>query len=297
MARKRKAPLGASLVVIASIFYASYGIWTKLLGNFFDGFTLSVYRGILVVAILLPIACFSHSLQPLKLKNNWRYVTGMVFASALTWGPFYFAIIQAGIGISLTIQYAAIVIGQFLFGSLFARERLTKDKALSAALSFAGLALIFSPTTRSLGWLALIGATVSGLAAAANAVLSKQIDYNATQSTIVLWSSGIVANIVMTALLHKHYPTFRLGIRWLYLMCFATASLIASWTFVRGVKLIDVGAAGILGLLEIVFGVLFGVVFFHERPSPVVLLGVVMIIAAAAIPYSKDYNFQKGSLE
>ncbi|HSW99461.1 MAG TPA: hypothetical protein VLH38_00315 [Patescibacteria group bacterium] len=53
----------------------------------------------------------------------------------------------------------------------------------------------------------------------------------------------------------------------------------------------------ILGLLEIVFGVLFGVLFFHEKPTAVALLGMVVIIAAAAIPYLKDYNAKEGALE
>jgi drug/metabolite transporter (DMT)-like permease len=63
------------------------------------------------------------------------------------------------------------------------------------------------------------------------------------------------------------------------------------------VKLIDAGAAGILGLLEIVFGILFGAVLFGERPGPIVLIGAAVIIAAAAVPYIRDYNTQKGTLE
>jgi drug/metabolite transporter (DMT)-like permease len=75
------------------------------------------------------------------------------------------------------------------------------------------------------------------------------------------------------------------------------ASLVASWTFIRGLKLIEAGAAGILGLLEVVFGVVFGVIFFHERPGVVVLIGILSIVAAAAIPYLQHYNVQKGTIE
>lgn len=65
---------------------------------------------------------------------------------------------------------------------------------------------------------------------------------------------------------------------------------------VKGIKLIEAGAAGVLGLLEIVFGLLFGVVFFRERPSAVALLGALVITAAAAIPYVSHYNFKKGTI-
>ncbi len=297
MATKYKAPLGASLVVVASFFYASYGIWTKLMGNFFDGFTATVFRSILVVAILIPIALFRNSLQPLRLKLNGRYILGMFISSLFTWGPLYYAILNAGIGISLAIAYASIVISQFFFGWLWAGEKFTNDKALSAIIGIVGLALVFSPTTKSVGWLALIAAFISGMTSAANAVLAKQIKYNATQSTIVLWGTGIIANMLMVALLHRHYPAFGGEVQWLYLVLFSIASVIASWSLVRGVKLIDAGAAGVLGLLEIVFGVIFGVVFFSEHIGSVALVGMLVIIVAAAIPYLKDYNKQLGTLE
>ena len=293
MAKKHKAPLGAGLVVLSSFFYASYGIWTKLLGNYFDGFTLTVFRSALVVVILLLIALVKHSLQPLELRKNWRYIVGMIIGSAFTWGTLYFSILKAGIGISLTVTYASIVVGQFFFGWLFANERFTRDKVYSALLGLIGLALIFSPSIQRIGWLALSAACVSGLSSAANTVFAKKIRYNATQSTIVLWTAGIIANMVMVVILGKDYPAIELNIKWLYVVIFSVASVIASLSLVRGVKLIDAGAAGVLGLLEVVFGILFGVLFFHERPGLIVLLGAIIIIGAAAVPYVKDYNAQR----
>jgi drug/metabolite transporter (DMT)-like permease len=299
MAHKKQvsAPLGASLVVLSSFFYASYGIWTKLMGDFFQGYTASALRSVLVLLILLPIAFLYHHFEPIKLKQNWRYILGMLIASLFTWGPLYYAILHAGVGISLAIAYASIVLGSFFFGWLFGQERFTKDKAISAFLGIIGLALIFSPTTGHLALLALFGALVSGLSAGANTVFSKQIRYNATQSTIALWLTSVIANFLMAFILKEHHPSLGLYAPWLYLVFFAVASVVASWSLVKGVKIIDAGAAGILGLLEIVFGVLFGVVFFHERPTAIALLGMAVIVAAASIPYFKDYNAKRGTLD
>jgi drug/metabolite transporter (DMT)-like permease len=299
MANKKSvsAPVGASLIVLSSVFYASYGIWTKLMGNFFQGYTASALRSVLVLLFLLPIAISYRHFEPIHIKQNWRYIAGMIIASLFTWGPLYYAILHAGVGISLAVSYASIVLGSFFFGWLFGRERFTKDKAISAALGIVGLGLIFSPTTGHLALLALLGAVVSGLSAGANTVFSKQIRYNATQSTIVLWVASVIANFTMAFVLKEHHPAIGWHIQWLYLAFFAIASVIASWSLVKGVKLIDAGAAGILGLLEIVFGVLFGVIFFHERPTAIALLGMVVIIGAATIPYLKDYNAKRGTLD
>ncbi len=295
--RNSKAPVGASLVVLSSIFYASYGVWTKLMGNFFDGYTAAMWRSILVIIFLAPFAIYFRQLEPIRFKQNWRYIAGMFVASLFTWGPLYYAILHAGIGITLTIAYASIVIGAFFFGWLFVKERFTIDKAISAGLGIFGLGLIFSPSIASLGFIALLAAVVGGLSSAANMVFSKQIRYNATQSTLVLWTASVLANLVMAILFSASNPHIGLQIQWLYLVFFAIASVIASWALITGLKLIDAGAAGILGLLEIVFGVLFGVFFFNERPNVVALLGMAVIIVAAAIPYAKDYNAQRGTLE
>jgi len=76
-----------------------------------------------------------------------------------------------------------------------------------------------------------------------------------------------------------------MDIEWVYLIIFAVSSLVASWTFVRGLKLVEAGVAGILGLLEIVFAVLFGILFFHERPGIIALIGMAVIVVAASLPY------------
>ncbi len=297
VSKQSKAPLGASLVILSSVFYASYGIWTKLMGNFFGGYTASGLRSVVVLLILVPIAIAYRQLEPVRLKQNGRFLVGMIGASFFTWGPLYYAILHAGVGISLTITYASYVISAFFFGWLFAHERFTKDKALSAVLGIAGLGLIFSPSAGSLGWLALLAAVASGLSVGGSTVFAKLIKYNATQSTIALWSTSVIANFLMAIVFREHHPSVGWHIEWLYLVFFAIASVFASWMLIRGLKIIDAGAAGVLGLLEIVFGVLFGVAFFHERPDALVLLGVAVVIAAAAIPYVKDYNAKRGTLD
>ena len=293
---KPTAPLGASLIVLSSLFYASYGIWTKLMGDFFGGYTASALRSILVLIILLPIAIFYRQLSSVNWRRNWPSLFGMVVSSLFIWGPLYYAILHAGIGIALAVNYASLVIGMFFFGGLFAGERFIKDKWISIFLGLIGLWFLFIPALSSFRWLALGAAVLSGLSTASNAVMVKKISYNATQSTVFLWLTSVVANVFMALLLGEKQPALGWHIQWLYLCIFAIASIFASWTFVKGVKLIEAGASGILGLLEIVFGVIFGVIFFRERLGLEVLFGIFVIIMAAAIPYIKDYNSKRGVL-
>lgn len=267
------------------------------MGNFFDGYTASALRSVLVVLFLLPVVLKAKSWIAIRWKRDWLYVVGMFVTSCFIWGPLYYAILHAGVGVSSAVNYATIVIGLFIFGWLWAGERFTKDKFLSSALGIIGLTLVFVHNTTSLVVIPLAAAALSGMASAANIVCTKLFPYNGTQSTIISWCMSILANAVMAVVFHQKIPAFGAHVEWLYLLFFSVASVIASWSLVRGSKLIDAGAAGILGLLEIVFGLLFGIVFFHERPGALVLIGAAIIIAAAAIPYFKDYNSKQGTLE
>jgi drug/metabolite transporter (DMT)-like permease len=294
---KRDAPLGAGLVVLSSVFYASYGACTSLMGNFFGSFTASALRCILVLGGLFVIALLRKELQKINWQRDYKWLLVMTISSVFVSAPLYYAVLKAGIGITLAIAYIGIVIGMFIFGRLLESERFTRDKLLATALGVVGIGLVFSPNLKVVGWFALVAALVAGLATALNMTTTKKVPYNGSQSAILVWASGVIANVPLVFLLGEPIPVVGWHAEWFYLLLFAAASLIASWTFIRGLKLIEAGAAGILGLLEVVFGVVFGVVFFHERPDIVVLTGIASIIAAAAIPYLQHYNLQKGMLE
>lgn len=292
-----RAPIGASLIVLSSVFYATYGVWTVLMGNFFGSFTASVLRCVLVLGGLVVIAMMRRELQKINWRRDRKWLVIMVLSSIFVSAPLYYAVLEAGIGISLAIAYIGIVIGMFIFGWLFEGERFTKEKLVATMLGIFGIVLVFSPSIKLGGWLALAGALVAGLATAANMATTKKVPYNGSQSAILVWGSGVIANVPLVFLLGEQLPSIGWHVQWAYLLLFAVASLVASWTFIKGLKLIEAGAAGILGLLEVVFGVLFGVIFFHERPSLVVLIGIMSIVAAAAMPYLQHYNARKGTLD
>ena len=292
MARKQStAAFGASLVVVSSLFYGSYGIWTRLMGDGFGNYMQAGLRSVLVVAYLLPFALLHKQLIRVHWRRDAKWFALLMLSSGLTAAPLYYATLHSGVGLATTLSYAGIVLGMFFFGWLFSKERYTKDKFVSTVLGFIGLWLIFSPTASRAGFLALAAALLSGIAVALNVVVTQKISYNASQSTLLAWLSGIVVNLPIALMLGQKAPA--LGhVQWLYLCIFAAVSLAASWTVIRASKLISAGAIGILGLLEVVFGVLFGVAFFGERPGVVVLMGVASIMAAATVPYMQHFKLK-----
>lgn len=258
------------------------------MGDFFGGYTASALRSLIVLLMLVPIALATRQLTNVYWRRDWPYFATLVFTACFIWGPLYYSILHAGVGISLAVNYASIVLGMFLFGWLLLKERLTKEKIIAGTLGIAGLALIFSPEGAGVPTLSLFAAVVSGLSGSAHMVTAKKLPYNSTQSTIFVWTASFLANIPMAFAFDPPFSGVAWRAEWFYLFLFAVASIAASWTFVKGVKLMDSGIAGVLGLMEIVFGVALGAIFFDERPTFIVLTGVIVIIVAASIPYFSD---------
>jgi len=292
------APLGASLIVGSSVLYASYGVWTTLMGDFFGGgYATSALRSALVLAIFVGAAAVTGQMGGFSLRTKWRWWAGALGASVLMWGPFYYAILHEGIGVALSMNYGAYIVGTFAFARIVLRERFTKDKWLATGLSFAGLYLLFTPNLAAVGWVALGAACVSGVSFGAINIVLKGAPYGVMKSNVMMWSTSLVANILMAVVVGQRVPAAGWDVRWVFLGLFAISSIVSSLMYVGGLKLIEAGAAGVLGLLEVVFGLVLGVVSFGQHVTIIALVGVVFILGAAAIPYVKDYNARRGTLE
>lgn len=294
--KQTRAPLGASLTVLSSLFFGAYGVWFKLMDDYFGAFMQATLRHAITAGLFIAIAVFLKKLGPVHWRRDARWLSMSAVTSAIIPAAWYYAVLQGGVGISSALLYLGLVLGMFFFGWWFSKERYTKDKWLATLLGLAGMTLVFAPHFGAGNLLALLAAFGAGFASGLNLVVSKKMPYNASQTAAIVWTLGLLANLPFIFVFGESLDVFHWQIEWLYLVIFAVTSVLASGLAIWGLKLIEAGAAGVLGLLEIVFGVLFGMVLFHEQPGVLALGGMALIALAAAIPYVKDYNAKRGSL-
>ena len=65
---------------------------------------------------------------------------------------------------------------------------------------------------------------------------------------------------------------------------FTFAGVCAFWLVIEGYKNIDASVGGLIGLLEIVSAILFGVLIFHESITVSIAMGSLLIIGAEMLP-------------
>jgi drug/metabolite transporter (DMT)-like permease len=75
---------------------------------------------------------------------------------------------------------------------------------------------------------------------------------------------------------------------WLWQFGYVVASLFAFWFIIAGLKSVEASIGGLIGLLEIVFSVSFGIIIFGENLTQRVVLGVLLILSAASLPHIYD---------
>ncbi len=65
---------------------------------------------------------------------------------------------------------------------------------------------------------------------------------------------------------------------WMYLLIYSAVNATAFWMSVTGFKHVDASIGSLIGLTEILFGVVFGAILFHEHLSWTMYLGGAIIL-------------------
>ena len=71
---------------------------------------------------------------------------------------------------------------------------------------------------------------------------------------------------------------------WLWLVIYSLVNAAAFWLVIVGFRYVDASIGSLIGLMEVVFAVIFGAIIFHEELSISVYVGGVLILFAAMLP-------------
>lgn len=282
---------GAVSILLSAILYASYGIWSVLLGKDFGIFFQEYVRSIIVLIFLIPICFFTKSWQKIE-KENYKYFLIVSLFGAFSQVFIYYAFQHSSIGITTLILFSTSLLTSFLLGKFLLGEKFTAVKWVAFILSSIGLFLIFYNSFGDYSLAALLMAGLGGFAFGGETSYSKLIPqkFYTIQTSIVAWIFGVIVCLPISLFLGEKQIIPNFNISWLVMSVYAIAGLFAYYLLIDGYKKVDASVGGLIGILEIVFGVLFGVLFFKEKLSLNIALGGVLILVAASLPHIKKFQ-------
>lgn len=277
---------GLLFILIAALMFGSYGVWSRLIGESFGVFYQGWSRGLLISFVLFPILLFGKQIVPIR-KADWKWLFVFLFFTSLTQAPLFYAFNHMDIGTATLLFYVTMMLTMYIVGLLFLGEKLNRIKIISFVLASVGLYIIFSFSIVAFALLAALMAILNGVASGGEVSFSKKLSgsYSPLYLSWLSWLIIAITNAPVSFFLgeQQHLPSFE--IVWLYQIGYAIASVLGFWLIIKGLKSVEASIGGLLGLLEIVFSILLGIMIFNEGLTEKTIIGGVIIIFAAALPH------------
>lgn len=285
---------GSLLILFASFCFGSYGVFAKALAPY-DLFYQTYVRCFIIVAILLVVGAFTKQLRPIAKKDYKAWAT-ILFATIFTITPITIAFRNLPLGTVSFLFYSSFTIFTYIFGKVFFKERITVVKLTSALMAFVGLLFVFSVNLSGLLLFPVLMAILNGLASSAEAVSSKNLSdkYSSLQVTMLVFLAIGVTHLALSLLLGENQNAALFTVSGWVITLFSTVAILGVVALYAGYRELDPSIGALVGLMEIVFSVLFGMFFFQEVLNKSTLIGGIIIIFAAALPNLYALKIKKG---
>jgi drug/metabolite transporter (DMT)-like permease len=279
---------GITFILISALSFGTYGIWSRLMADSFGEFSQAWTRGLFLLSLILILNLKFKFFKPIK-RQDFKWFAFIALAG-LNQAPYFFGFRYLDIGTATLLFYAALVVGGYLIGKLVFAERFTSVKIISLVLAFLGMLSIYQLTLTPAQFLPATLTIMAGLMGAIGAVLPKKLsgDYPELQIMSSYFIVMVLGNGLISLIIKDPLPGLALHSLgeggWLAWLAYAFALLIANFTVIEGFKYLEASIGSLIGLAEIIFGILFGVLFFAEIIGLGTLIGATLIILSAALP-------------
>ena len=273
------------MILTSSIMYASYGVWSRLMGTTFQPFYQAWIRSLITVLIMLPFMVAGKGFRKID-REDWGQLAIYIAFTVFTQVPIYYAFNHAPIGTVQLVFYSAFIITAYAVGRFYLGEKLTKVKYLAMGLTLAGLVTVFGVSALAFAPLGLALAALNGFASGGETAGSKRITEKYPPFLLVFWGwvATLFTHLPMSILLGEKQNAPRLDWPWVWLVAYSIVSTVGFWLAIVGFKFVDASIASLIGTTEVLFSALLGVLVFHQSLSWGVAIGGIMILAAAALP-------------
>lgn len=276
---------GYVMILLSAVLFGSYGIWAKILGTDFGIYYQAWTRSALVMLVMIPLMIITKSYKKIH-KKDWKWITVSVLFGVFTQVPIYYAFNHTSIGTATLIFYAMFVITSYVVGRIFLGETITKVKIVAILLAIVGLVLTFGLSLAEFSAIALALAAINGIASGGEVSTTKKStnEYSSLMVSNAIWFGIFITHLPMSLLTHEKQLMPAMNAQWFAMLGYAAAGLAGFWLVVEAYKFVDASIGSLIGLMEIVFGIFFGILFFHEHLTLTVVLGALFIITAGMLP-------------
>ena len=276
---------GIGAVVTTAMLYSFGGIYVRMIGLGFGVFNQVWVRNGLV-ALLVSIILLVRKQRIRIKKEDWKWLLFWGGLSAVASGGFVVSMNKLTLGTAYLVFMSCMVLGGFLSGKIWHQEKVNRVKVLSLALIVIGLALVYYKEITLGNFWYLMVAAVGGLANGFWIGVSKKMSEGYQELEVVfldgLFSAG--TTLIIALVLGEGWPVLSWSISWLGMILFVLTQIVGLVLVFYAYKVIEAQEAVLIVPLEIVFGIVIGLVIYGEVLTGLEVVGGLLILSGAVLP-------------
>lgn len=265
--------LGAALVILSALVYSLAGVLTKAITA--DALTIVCWRGLVGGLLVVAYVGWLGRHEPLRRRfrlgwQGWLLAGVGSLASVAFIFSFKLTYVANVAVIYATAPFMAAALGWWLL-----RERFRPQTALAAAISVAGILVVFAG---SLGTGSLAGNAMALLMTLGSALYMVLIRRFRDSPVVLAGGVSALQLFVIGWLVTDPFAVTRQDALLLVLFGLAFAIALVLWT--EGTKLIPAAESGFLGTAETPFAMLLAWLFLAELPPFASFVGAGIVLTA-----------------
>jgi drug/metabolite transporter (DMT)-like permease len=109
---------GLIYILLSTIMFGSYGLWSKLIGNDFGVFYQGWTRTFLIALILFPIVLYRREIIFIQKKDR-KWMSVFLISTSLTQAPIFYAFNHMDIGTATLLFFVGMTLMMYIIGFIF----------------------------------------------------------------------------------------------------------------------------------------------------------------------------------
>lgn len=275
---------GTIFIALSAFFFATYGIWSRLMAGTFGEFNQAYIRAFILLVVLIPFGVLTKGFRKVR-KEDVVWFVAIAAAGGFNQAPYYFGFQHLPVGTATLIFYCMLTIGAYILGKIFFKEEFTTTKYVSLLFAIVGLFVIYKFSLTPEQMVPAISTLISGFMGACGVVLSKKISsrHSETQILSTVFVVMFFGNFILSTLFHESFPAIQLSSAWSAEVLYSFALLAANGLVIEGFKHVEPSVGGVIGLLEVVLAAVFGIVLFKEVLTAQLIVGSALLLISAGL--------------
>lgn len=289
-----KKLVGTGSLIGATFLWGFFAVLSRTIGFKLPIFYVVWTRNLAAFLILLFPVLFFRKYSPVT-KTDFFWITLRSLGGIISLIGTYVSFQFLPIGTVYFVFFGTQVVSGYLLGKWLFQENISINKILSLVLALVGLFLLYSLNIKSGKSTYVLLSVLAGFSGTIWNTFSKKTSHKYTP-LFLNWLDCVMFAVIcffISLTLKEPWIMPSLTLPWIANLVFLFIVLVTGQLVIYGFKYLDAQTGSLVLLMEIVFGILVGFIFYRETITLATFIGGLLIVSAIILAEIKTPKSRK----